>query len=874
MNFSRNKHILRGLLGVLAALLLSACDMVPTELNTEPLGDRSTEYSGPACGVGTADPADACAYKVSFWNRMGSYGCDNCHGGGNKSPHFLDQGNVNRAYAETLPLVDRAAPENSRLIARIAAGHNCGTPGECTAMANVVTGYLDDWINGGSGSGGGGGGNAVVLEAPVQKDAGQSKTLSAPDSQILSDFQPVHDLLTQYCADCHKEAAPIPQSPFFAESDPTAAYEALRSSQKLDLDTPANSRLVQRLAEGHNCWDLTLASLESDKYVCATTMRNAIEAFAATIPLSQVDPNWLISKALGLKEGLVASGGARDDSSTIALYEFKAGSGNVISDTSGVEPALSLRLEGNEGIDFKWVGGWGIEFLGGHARPSNLNNGQKLRDRIVASGEYSVEAWLVSAVSDQGTAGDPARIISYSAGGDRRNFTIGQAGEYYEYMHRSSTTDANGEPSLITGEENHHAALQHMVVTFDPVNGRKIYLNGQALEDADGTPPGSLVDWDDSFALLLGAESGGGSAWRGKLRLVAIHDRAMTEAQIRQNFEAGVGEKFLLLFNISDQLFDTPPAPELGTYVMLQASQYDSYSYLFYKPTLVSLDPNFRPGSIVVKGLRIGLNGKEPAVGQAFRNIDTTVTDSSYTAEGQVLSSLGTIIALEKGPDADEFFLTFEQLGNRTDVRVDLECGVNADCAVPAVDLDPVSDIGLRTFEEINASMAAITGVDMFAAGNESVKSTFDTVKQQLPTLETLEGFLPAHQMGIAQLAIQYCNALVEDPALRSRFYGGFDFNADVATAFGSGDSAQKQQMLDALYDNIIGLPDGSGTPLANAPARAALKAELFGPAATNPDNLFDRLAAPANGIDAARTRAIAKALCTATLASAAVIIQ
>ncbi len=880
MNFSSNKHILRGFLALAAALLLSACDMVPTELNTSLPDDRTVDYSGPDCGIGTADPADACAYKVSFWNPMvaGSYSCDNCHDGSNKSPHFLDQANVNRAYAETLKIIDRNAPANSRLIDMIKSGHNCGSSGECIAMATVVTGYIDAWVNGTGGGSGGGGGNAIVLEAPVQKDAGASKSLpdATAEPSVLANFgATVHPLLVANCADCHVESAAIPQSPFFSESDVAAAYEAIKTSQKMDLDTPANSRLVVRLdQEFHNCWDPN-GTGSADCAASAAAMEQAITAFAGTIATSAVDSNWVISKALGLKEGLVASGGARDDSSTIALYEFKAGSGDVISDTSGVAPALNLRLEGSEGIDYKWVGGWGIEFLGGHAR-ANTSDGQKLRDRIVASGQYSIEAWVVPGNVSQGTAGDPARIITYSVGADRRNFTLGQAEYRYEFMQRSSTTNANGEPSLITNadDEDLQAAQQHVVVTFDPVNGRRIYVNGVDTGDADTSTPGSLANWDDSYALVFGSESGGADAWQGKLRLVAIHDRAMSEAQIRQNFEAGVGEKFLLLFNVSDQLFDPPPAPEQGTYVMMEVSQYDSYSYLFYKPTLVSLDPAFTPGNIVVKGLRLGLNGKEPAVGQAFRNIDTTVTSNIYTNGGEVLSELGTIIALEKGAEADEFFLTFEQLGSKTDVRVDMVCGVNATCTPTAVDGSAVPDIGLRTFEEINASMAAITGVDMNAPGNESVKSTYLTVKQQLPTLEDIAGFLPAHQMAIAQLAIQYCNGLVEDPALRSAFYGGFDFTADVATAYGSGDSAQKQQMLDALYDNMIGLPDAANNVLSGVPARADLKAELFGPAASNPNNLFDRLAAPANGTDAIRTRAIAKALCTATLGSAAMLIQ
>ena len=886
MNLASYKKFSHVLLG-LTALFLAACDVVPTEINTALQEEGRQNYTGPACAT-----TDACNFQTFFWTPMATnYTCDNCHDSSNQGTTlFMHEGNVNTAYSEALKVVNLTTPESSPVIQRILAGHkgSCDPASTCTAMSAVVTTFIENWANGGSSAGSGEdpGVGAIVLEVPVQKNAGASKTLpdASVNTSVLSDFQPVHSLLTQYCATCHVESAAIPQSPFFAESDAAAAYEALRSSQKLDLDTPANSRLVLRLIEGHNCWDLTAATLDSDKYVCATAMRSAIETFAGTIGVTEVDANWVVSKALKLREGQIASGGKRDDSSTIALYEFKAGSGNTISDTSGIAPALDLTLSGSEGIDYKWVGGWGMEFISGNAQAGTTVS-KKLHTLIGQSGAYSIEAWIVPGNISQGTAGEPARIISYSASHTARNFTLGQAEYRYEFMQRSSTTNANGEPSLITNADDRdlQAAQQHVVVTYDRVNGRKVYVNGVDTGDNDPVDYGNLNEWDDSYALIFGSEVGGGHPWQGKLRLVAIHNSAMTPAQIQQNFEAGVGEKFFLLFGVSEHLNNPAcflPAENAGDpdvpqcYVMFQVSQYDSYSYLFYKPTFVSLNPAFQPDNTVIKGLRIGLNGKEPGAGQAFVNIDTTINSNSFASEGQVLSPLGSIIALEKGADNDEFFLTFERLGGKSDVRVEMECGVNASCTTPVVDGTPTSDIGLRTFEEINASMAAVTGVDMNATGNASVKNTYTLVKQQLPTVETLEAFLPAHQMGVIQVAIQYCNALVEDPTLRSNFYGNFDFSADVASAYGSGDSAQKQQMLDALYDRMLGLPDSNGTALSDVPSRAELKAELFGPAATNPNNLFDRLAVPANGTDSARTRAIAKALCTATLSSAALLLQ
>src|SRR5690606_30452414 len=104
--------------------------------------------------------------------------------------------------------------------------------------------------------------------------------------------------------------------------------------------------------------------------------------------------------------------------------------------------------------------------------------------------------------------------------------------------------------------------------------------------------------------------------WAGVVRLVAIHDRALTEAQIQQNFAAGVGQKYYLLFGIEHITGVN------DSYILFQSEEYDSHSYLFDKPAFISLDPNARPGNLTLKGMRIGVNGAEPPVGQAYRLLE------------------------------------------------------------------------------------------------------------------------------------------------------------------------------------------------------------------------------------------------------------
>ena len=258
-----------------------------------------------------------------------------------------------------------------------------------------------------------------------------------------------------------------------------------------------------------------------------------------------------------------------------------------------------------------------------------------------------VEAWVVPG----NVAQENTPIVTYSGSEDARNFTVGQTLYNYDFYQRSSTTDQNEAMSTADADERLQANLQHIVMTFAPGEARQIYVNGESTGDIDADTAGNLSEWDDSFAFVLGNEGSGNSLWQGTLRMVAIHNRALTSEQISQNYNVGVGEKFFLLFSVS-HLTDTPES-----FVIFEVSQYDSYSYLFSAPYFKSLDPSATFSDIPVRGLKLGINGKEAAVGQAFKNIDISLNDTDYENgnDQQVLSNLGTIIALETFPQTDDF---------------------------------------------------------------------------------------------------------------------------------------------------------------------------------------------------------------------------
>ena len=829
MNINHSSSL--SLTGILASTLLvlglTACGGgESTTENPVTTTGTTSNYSGPAPAT-----ADVQSFRLNVWENLnGQNRCGACHVNGGQSPSFVRMDDINLAYAEANTIVNLSRPSSSRMVTKVAGGHNCWLESD-SACGDVITAYITAWAGGVSS-----GGNVIELTAPPLKNPGDSKSFPL-DSTLFAST--VHPLLTAHCAGCHVDSAANAQSPFFADSAPDKSYEAARP--KIDLDNPANSRFVARLRdEFHNCWS-------NDCLNDADTMEAAIADFAGQIPLTQIDPQLVTSMALTLPDGVVASGGNRYEENVIALYQFKNGQGGTAFDTSGINPAMHLTLSSNVG----WVGGWGIDITRGKAQASTADS-RKLYDLITATGEYTIEAWVVPAnVSQEG----PARIISYSAGTTERNFTLGQIQYNYDFLNRSTSTDQNGEPSLSTADadEDLQATLQHVVATYDPASGRRLYVNGVFTGDDDPVAGGSLIDWDDSFAFVLGNEVSGDRQWQGKLRLVAIHNRALTRAQILQNLAVGVGEKFFLLFNISSHTGVT------DSYVMFEVSQYDNYSYLFNQPVFIILDPAASPGTIPMAGMRIGINGKEATVGQAWKHLDTEIRNTRYTpGVGQSLSPLGTVIALEKGADSDEFFLTFEVLGNATNVvlePVPLQPGLPPD-------LPEASDIGLRTFEEIDATLSVVTGVSRNQSG---VKAVYDTVRQQLPTVENLDGFLSAHQMAISQLAIEYCSALVDNQGQiqRNNYFPGFDFNQPADTAFNT--AAQRDQIIVPLVNGIM------NTRLTTQPDPAAVTSEL--------DDLIMILTACAFGPSPGcatiqRTEEVVKAACAATLGSAAMLIQ
>ncbi|MEJ2449707.1 MAG: LamG domain-containing protein, partial [Gammaproteobacteria bacterium] len=601
----------------------------------------------------------------------------------------------------------------------------------------------------------------------------------------------------------------------------------------INIADPKQSRFYTRLAvDGHNCW--------TDCATAASQMLNAIKQFtdpiqAAAKTAPSAADTYLASDAVNLfQDGIVASGGGRYEADQIALYNFKTGSGNTILDVSGVSPAMNLTLSGTEGVDYKWMSNWGIEFDTKNAKAQALtSDSTKLANLISVNNlaGYSIEAWVAPANTTQPANNNMVSdIVTYTGGSTvGNNFSLGQRGTNYESFNRDTTFDTTGNGGSQWDVPGLTASLQHVVLTYDPSKGRSLYINGVLKEQDTSIAGQSLANWISNFALVLGNDASRQSSWLGQIRMLAIDNAPLTAAEVKQNYDAGVGQQYFLLFNISSHLgAECNPATGPSCFILMKASVFDNTSYLFSEPRFINLnDPNVSTEPpVLLKGMRIGINGNDSGNDQvfsrmdvcvngpcAFSTVDARTRDVSYQkgitpADGALLSSQGAVIAMQNGPRGngglapDMIFLTFDAINDAAKPHTIVS---TSSLTSPTPTVHPVvnDNILVHSFEEIDATLAKLTGIP-----RTDIASTYASVIQSLPSTHDAGSYNSANQMAVTQLAISYCSTMVNNQETadtngrnNNKFFPNITFNKTNQTITST--SGVNQQGLSFTADDV-----------------------------------------------------------------------
>jgi len=234
------------------------------------------------------------------------------------------------------------------------------------------------------------------------------------------------------------------------------------------------------------------------------------------------------------------SSAARVTDAIALLYTFDEGAGTVVHDVSGVGTAVDLTIEQPQNTT--WTLGGLVINPGNFTRISSASAPGKLTTACIASDAVTLEAWIIPTQASQY---GPARIMTLSSTTSTRNFTLGQGDDTgnpaarYTVRLRTSTSDTNGRPALSSPVGSSLAELQHVVFTRDAAGNAQLYIDGSPV--AGATLGGTLDNWNTVYRFALGNElnTAPTSLWLGEYRLAAVYSRALSAAEVAQNYAAG-----------------------------------------------------------------------------------------------------------------------------------------------------------------------------------------------------------------------------------------------------------------------------------------------------------------------------------------------
>ena len=107
-----------------------------------------SDYTGPA-----SSNADVQAFRINLWeNIKANNRCGSCHNAGGQTPQFARNDDVNLAYQAANTVVNLTMPDQSRLVTKVASGHNCWLQ-SASACGDTMTVWIRNWA-GASATGG------------------------------------------------------------------------------------------------------------------------------------------------------------------------------------------------------------------------------------------------------------------------------------------------------------------------------------------------------------------------------------------------------------------------------------------------------------------------------------------------------------------------------------------------------------------------------------------------------------------------------------------------------------------------------------------------------------------------------------------------
>jgi hypothetical protein len=219
----------------------------------------------------------------------------------------------------------------------------------------------------------------------------------------------------------------------------------------------------------------------------------------------------------------------RDDSRALLLYRFDEGNGRIVHDRSPLGAPLDLTLVADS--DPVWIPGQGLSM-----RTGQVLSSPKAGDKLMALAQKkaaTLEFWISTDTIYPPTSWCGC-MLAWETGVDNRNFAVGHQSSSLIVAPRYAAINVNDARAVYAA--GFRTSLQHYVVTWDGTNTR-LYCNGSKL--LERTAAWSPETWSKDAPVLLGNQTDSARQYLGTYYLVAVHDRCLSDADVKRHYEAG-----------------------------------------------------------------------------------------------------------------------------------------------------------------------------------------------------------------------------------------------------------------------------------------------------------------------------------------------
>lgn len=162
--------------------------------------------------------------------------------------------------------------------------------------------------------------------------------------------------------------------------------------------------------------------------------------------------------------------------------------------------------------------------------------------------------------------------------------------------------------------------------------------------------------------------------------------------------------------------------------------------------------------------------------------------------------------------------------------------------------------IMIKHFRQINATMSTLTTIP---SSNPQIVTAYTKLESQLPDTNDARSFLPAHQVAITKLSVEYCDAMINSASAIALVLPNIELNRPASEAL---TTSNRELIFKALIKRFW------GNSLDSRPDEGLTLRTLH--------QLTDQLLANKDVNQPGLTAGTVKGICTAILASGPVILQ